>query len=459
MTEERTGPVPPPGALDELQAAIQQELDAGSPGSAAARLAELPAPDQAELMAGLDADGQHALLRALPSDTVADIIEHLDVDDAAELSGLIEADRLAAVLDLTPPEVAVDILRQIEWVDASQALSQMADRRTVGALLLYPDDDAGGLMTPEVTGLREDLPVSMALSMLRRSEIPRDRLRQLFAIDGNGVLTGALELPDLVFTPPNARVRDVMSPNPVAVEAGTDQEECARLMDRYEVRSLPVTDAEGRLIGAIAVEDLVDVVQDEATEDMFRMVGIGGEEHALEPLWASVQSRLPWLALNLATVLLAGFMLSLFDETLSKAAIIAVFIPVVLGQAGIAGSQTLTMIVRSLGLGDIHGGDATRLLRHELTLAAIQGVTLAALLGVTVWLWQADLYLGLVVSGAVLVNVLIAAAGGVLVPLAMRLIRIDPAVASAVLVTTLTDVFGLVVYLSLATAFLTLFRV
>lgn len=283
-------------------------------------------------------------------------------------------------------------------------------------------------------------------------------MRQLFAIDNVGRLTGVLELSDLVFAGPDKRVRDVMSTDPISVETGTDQEVCAQLMTRYDLLELPVVDVDGRLVGAIAVDDLVDVARDEATEDMFRMFGMGGAGGVLDPLGDSLRSRLPWLVLNLGTVLLAAFVLNLFNDTIERATIIAAFIPVVLGQAGIAGTQTLTLIVRAIALGDISQRDTMRLLRHEMVVAVVQGVVVALLLGLIVLAWQQDLTLGLVVAGAMLINLAVAAGGGVLVPLGMRTARIDPAASSAVVVTTLTDVLGLLVYLGLATAFLTQFH-
>ncbi|MCH8817204.1 MAG: magnesium transporter [Chloroflexi bacterium] len=458
MTEERTSSVPAPEELEELQEAIEAHLEAGAPATAAAQLEDLHAHDVAEVISELSGPGQQALLGALPTEAIAEIIEHLKVEDAAEISGLIDVDRMAVVLDRAPPEVAVDILRHVDWTVASHILARMADRRTIGELLLYPDDNAGGLMAPDVIGLRENLTIGMALSVLRGAETSRENMRQLFAIDGDGRLTGVLELSDLVFAGPEKRVQDVMAADPISVETGTDQEICAQLMTRYDLIALPVVDRTGVLVGAIAVDELVHVARDEATEDMFRMFGIGGEERAFDSLVASLRSRLPWLMLNLGTVLFAGFILNLFSDTIATATIVAAFIPVVLGQAGIAGTQTLTLIVRSIALGDISERDTLRLLRHELLFAIVQGVVVAVLLGLIVLAWQQDVFLGLVVAGAMLINLTVAAGGGVLVPLGMRAARIDPAASSAVIVTTLTDVFGLLVYLGLATAFLTQFR-
>ena len=184
----------------------------------------------------------------------------------------------------------------------------MEDRSAVGSLLLHKDDDAGGLMSTEFVSMR-----------------------QLFAVDDAGVLVGVLKLPELVFATPGSKVSDVMNSDVVSVEAGTDQEEAARLMQRYELRSIPVVDRSGHLEGTIAIEDLVDVVESEATEDMFRMIGVRGDARGAESVRGSVRNRLPWLMVNLATVLATGFVLSLFADTLSSLAILAVYLSVVMG--------------------------------------------------------------------------------------------------------------------------------
>ena len=458
MVDHRAAPVPDPEELDEVQEKIEEQLETGAAEAAATELSELRPPDQAEVITELDESDRRSLMGSLSPDALADIIEHMDVDDAVGLSGLIDVNRMAAVLDEVPPDVAADILRGIDWGDASQILARMRDRRSIGDLLLYPDDDAGGLMTPEVVGLRAEWTVPHAMSVVRSSGLDPENLQQLFTVDGEGVLLGHLSLSELVFAPSGARVRDVMHEDVVSVETDTDQEESARIMQRYELRSLPVVDRRGRLQGAIAIEDLVQVAEEEATEDMFKMFGLGGEDRAHGPLMSSLGSRVPWLLVNLGTVLLAGFVLSLFEPTIDKMAVLVVFLPVVMGQAGIAGTQTLTLVVRSLALGDVTTSDTRRLLLREGGLAVAQGLMVGLVLAAVVGAWQQDLYLALIVAGATAFNLLIATTAGVLVPLGMKAARIDPASSSAAVVIALTDLAGIVVYLSLATAFLTTLR-
>lgn len=447
-----------PERFEQAQEEINSRLELGAVDVAANLLGALAPPDQAEIISDLESSSQATLLGQLTEDAVADILEYMEVDDAVELSGLVDVSRMAAVLDRTEPDVAADVLRGIEWAEASQILARMENRRAVGSLLLYQDDDAGGLMTPEVVALRDTWPAPHAINVLRSSGLETPSMRQLFVVDADQQLVGRLELPDLVFAQPGALVKDVMHTDVISVETGTDQEDAARLAERYEIRSLPVVDAQGRLEGAIAFEDLYRVAEREATEDMYRMAGSIGEDRPDGPIMRSVRSRLPWLIANVGTVLLVAVILSAFESTLDTLAILAVYMPMVMNQAGIAGTQTTTVIVRSLALGDINPRDIASLLQREYRLAFINGFIVALVLGAVVMVWRFDFYLGLVIFVSMLLSYFAAATIGVLVPLAMKRFNIDPATASGVILTTVTDIAGGVSYLGLATLFLHLLR-
>ena len=447
-----------PERIGQAQEEITSRLELGAFDVAASVLGELAPPDQAEILSDLEASSQATLLGQISESAVADILEHMEVDEAIELSGLVDVERMAAVLDRTEPDVAADVLRGIEWAEASQILARMENRRAVGSLLLYQDDDAGGLMSPEVVALRDTWPAPHAINVLRSSGLKAPSMRQLFVVDSDQKLLGRLELAELVFAPPGALVRDVMRTDVISVETGTDQEEAARLAERYEIRSLPVVDPQGRLEGAIAFEDLYRVAEREATEDMYRMAGTIGEDRPDGPIMRSVRSRLPWLIANVGTVVAVAAILSLFESTLDTLAILAVYMPMVMNQAGIAGTQTTTVIVRSLALGQVSPRDTISLLRREYGLAFINGFMVALVLAGVVALWRLDIYLGLVIFGAMMISYFVAATVGVLVPLAMKAFRIDPATASGVILTTFTDIAGGISYLGLATAFLSLLR-
>ena len=451
--------VPDAGQLVDIEGRVRELIEEGRVDAAVEVLFGLRPPDRAAVYEDLESDVRGVLLAAASDEKTAEAFAHMAPSDAAEVIGHVGPERMAAMLDLCPPDVAADVLRRLDWEETGPVLGRMTSRRAIGDLLLYQDDEAGGLMSPRVVALRDSWPAAHAINVLRYSGLDADELRQLFAVDEDNVLVGYLDLPELVFAQPGATVYDVMSADVISVETGTDQEEAARLMARYELRSIPVVDHVGRLKGAIAIEDLVQVASEEATEDMFRMVGVrlGGRETGR--FVASVRGRLPWLTINLGTVLLAGWVLSLFQSTLDSLTILAVFLPVVMGQAGIAGTQTLTIIVRSIALGEFPTSEARGVLIMETALAIGQGLVVGAILVGIVWLWRGDSYLALVVAGALLLNMLVAALGGVLVPLVLRAVRIDPATSSAVFVTTLTDVSGIALYLGLATVMLSALKV
>jgi len=440
--------------LDEIQESIEELVEAGDEQQALSELQVLRVPDKAEVLADLHPENRRTLLGNLSNDEIADVLEHMDVDEVVEVSGLIDVDRMAGVLETVSSDVAADVLRGIDWADATQILVRMEDRSAVGSLLLHRDDDAGGLMSTEFISVRQSWTTTRALNVLRNSRLDPQHMRQLFAVDEEGVLVGVLELPELVFAAPGAQVFDVMNSDVVSVEVGTDQEDAARLMQRYEIRSIPVVDSGGRLEGTIAIEDLVDVVESEATEDMFRMIGVRGDVRGIESVRGSVRNRLPWLMVNLATVLATGLVLSMFTETLSSLSILAVYLPVVMGQAGIAGTQTLTIIVRSMAIGDVVTGDARKLLIREALLAISQGVLVAAVIAIVVFVWRDDIYLAGIVAGALFLNLLVAALSGVLIPFTLRALKVDPAASSAVFLTTVTDIVGIAAYMGLATVFL-----
>jgi magnesium transporter len=239
------------------------------------------------------------------------------------------------------------------------------------------------------------------------------------------------------------------------VSTDADQEEAARLVERYDLRSLPVVDSEGRLAGVVTQDDIIDVVEEEATEDMYLMTGVTGVEGPWSPLPISIRRRLPWLMINILTAMAAATVVSLFQGTIEKAAILAVFMPVIAGQGGNAGIQTLTIIVRSLALGEMELRDARAVLARQVAISVCNGVAVGLAVGAVAFLWEGNLALGIVVALAMVANVgLVAALGGVLVPTTMRFLGFDPALASGIFVTMLTDLMGFLTFLGLAALFI-----
>jgi magnesium transporter len=275
----------------------------------------------------------------------------------------------------------------------------------------------------------------------------------IFVIDDDNKLVGTISITRLALARPSTVIADLVQREFVSVRTNTDQEELARLMERYNVNELPVLDQEGHLVGVILAEDMVDVVEDEATEDMYRMAGVAGER-VFGPLHASMRRRLPWLYLNLVTAFLAASVISLFEATIARVVALAVFLPVVAGMAGNGGTQTLTVVVRSMALGDLPLRLGFRLLARELSLGFINGALLGIAVGVVASLWKGIPMLGVALGLAMLGNMMVAALAGAGVPLILRLLRLDPAVSSAVFVTTFTVIFGFLLYLGFATLFI-----
>ncbi len=448
--------IPEPWELGDVLSEVSDLLEVGGVSVAIKRLSPLRPADMAAVVAELSEDHLRQLLERMANEAIADVLDYLDVDRGSRVFDSIPETRRPAVLDETSPEVATDLLHRIAWDDAAQTLVRMRSLNIIGDLLIHDDDDAGGLMSPTFAKLREYWTVRHALRVLRQMDLDPEILRELFAVDAQDTLVGRMELSELVFAPPNATIGEVMNRDVISVSATEDQESAVRLMQRYRLPSIPVTNVRRQLQGVITSNSLVEVAEQEATEDMFRLFGVGGSIATGYDVREAIRNRLPWLVLNLFTVMSAGYVLSLFQPTLDAMVLLAAFLPVVMGQAGIAGTQTVTIIVRSMALGERSISNVWQLLLFELVLSLAQGLAVGGILGIVVHLWKNDLALTLLVTGSLVLNLILAALAGVMVPMFMRLLRIDPAMASAVIVTTATDICGIVMYLGLASIFLTL---
>jgi len=443
--------------LNALQRAIARGVKQGDSEGAVAQFESLPVSAQAQVIDDLDGPTRLAILGSLAPESLGAILEHLR--DRHEIaSGAVDVDRLAATLDGAPPTVAADVLRGMSVRDVAEIMARMRSSSTVSDLLTYRGDEAGALMTPDVLGLPDAYNAAHALHAVKACGYRPRFMHNLFVIDRDGRLVGRLELSDLMIAAPTARLADLMDTEVVSVLAGTDKEECVRLMERYELRSIPVVDVEQHLRGVLTIEDLVKVAEEEATEDMYRLVGTDGQDRPIGPLWPSIKYRFPWLLVQLLSVIAAGLVVGLFQPAISKMAILAVFIPIIVGQADIAGVQTVTVVVRSLALQQVTSRDTRRMVMRELALALAQGIATALILSLICWFLREDAYLSTIIGVSMLFSLLIAGVGGVVVPLGLKAVKVDPATASAVVITTLTDLFGLIAYLGLATLFLSYFK-
>ena len=421
-------------------------LGDGDRGTAVAMLKEMHPVDQGEVLLELD----QAVLSELSVEEIVQILERLDPDESSEIAAGIDSRALAVILDRTRSDMAADILRHLPADRARETLAAMMEADEIAPLLGYSDETAGGLMVLDYPVVSDYMTAGIALDVLRLLGRRAEEFGAIFVVDAEGGLLGYITVTRLALSPIDVAVRDIMRPEIVSVPVETDQEECARLMERYDLRHLPVVDPEHKLIGIIQVENVVHVMEEEATEDMFRMAGLAGER-VLSSLGNSVRSRLPWLTTNLGTVFLAALVINLFSEsTIARVAVLAVFLPVVAGQGGIAGTQTLTLVVRSMALGEISRHSGIRLIGRELLLALVHGLLLAVAVGLAAYFWKGSIMLGVIVGAAMLGNMLVAGLAGSSVPLLLKRFGMDPAVSSAVFVTTFTDVLGFLIFLGMA---------
>ena len=407
--------------------------------------------DQAELLAELEPEHQRGLLAMLGVEESADILEQMEPVKAAEVFGGMAPPALSDILDEARPEVAADLLKQLPEERSQQALEGMEEIEDVAPLLEYTDESAGGIMTPRYISVRDDLTAGIALDRFRILGPGAEDIGSIVVVDSDGKLVGSLRLVRLALARPTTMVSEIMDTQIVSVATGTDQEECALLMERYDLSYLPVVDDERRLVGVILVDDLVDVLSEEATEDMAKMTGIA-RESLFGPMGRSIRNRLPWLYLNLATTILAALVVSLFESTISKMVALAVFLPVVAGQGGIVGTQTLTLVVRSIATGDIPERRVPQLVARELALGFIHGILLGLVVGLLAWGWKDNYMLGVVLGLAMMGNTAVAGLAGASTPFVLRLFGLDPALAAAVIVTTITDVVGFLLFLGIAAA-------
>lgn len=425
---------------------------AGEWAKLVALVTSLHPADLAELVLSVSEAERRELLSHLPTDVVGQLFEFAEDDELRELIRGIGVEELPAVLDEVEDDIAADVIQQLEPEEQAETLAQLDRGEEVAELMAYGDESAGGLMSRGFVALNESITVQQAIDYLRVLRPPANRAYYLYVVDSENGLQGVVSIRDLLVSSPRTVLGEITQHDVHAVTTGTDQEEAARLLQRYNLLALPVVDDEGHLEGIMMADDLIDVVQDEATEDMYRMVGLGEDERVFSPVGVSVRRRLPWMVANLVTAFIAAAVVGLFDSALSKAAVLAYFMPVVAGMGGNAGTQTATIAVRSIALGDLDVADVVRACRKEILVAMANGVAIGVLAGLGSYAWQQNEALSIVLASALFLNICAATMGGVLIPLGLKAAKVDPALAANIFVTTVTDVMGFVFFLGIASA-------
>ncbi len=440
--------------VDKLIKQVRDLLEHGDPKSAAILLESLRPADQAGVFDDLEPEEQDAILPKLNPEDSADILEELEDEEAAEVAERLRADNLASILDHMEPDEAADLLGDIKPEKASLALNAMQDSTDVEPLLRHEDKSAGGLMTSASIILKSNMTVKTAITYLRKLSPDDEDIYYLFVTDRQNRLAGVVNLRMLVTQPANAKIADIMKKDVLSVLAEEDQEEAAIMMKRYDLLALPVVDAERHLLGVITYDDSFDIMEDEATEDIYRLGGIAEETPSDLPLGEAVKKRLPWLVVNLFMALISATVLSLFETTIAQMAALAAFFPIVAGVSGSAGTQTLTVIVRSIALGEIEPRNALKIVFNQFLLSMVNGLSIGLIIAVIALIWKGSIMLGVIAGIATLVNILSTSITGVFIPLLIHKFKSDPALASPIIVTALTDALGYLVYLGMASMML-----
>jgi len=394
---------------------------------------ELLEPEGAgEILVEIEPPVQERLLDNLDNEVISEIVHGLDSDDAADLVGDLPAERAKEIIESLEGDVSEDLEK----------------------LLPYPEDSAGGIMALEFVAVRADSSAQEAIHTIRENREEVQNIYYLFVIDDANRLVGVVSLKDLVLEPPDKKIRDFMNSEVISVTIDTDQEEVARLVKKYNLVSIPVVDKDQRLVGRITHDDIIDVIEEEANEDIGLMAGVIHQEIAEESPWKISRARLPWLIVGLFGGILAAWVINQFEASLQKILALSFFFPVIMAMGGSTGTQAATVAVRGLATGDISMFNIGKRLWVEMKVAFFNGVLLGILLGMIVGFWLSDYRLGMIVALSLIIIVLNAGFIGAAVPLAFKKLKIDPALATGPFVTTTNDILSLLIYLGLVTIFL-----
>ncbi|WP_263260996.1 magnesium transporter [Pseudomonas sp. RIT-PI-S] len=423
---------------------LQRKLDELHSADIAYILEALPLHDRLTVWQLVKAERDGDILLevsdAVRETLIADMEDHELLAAAKEM----DADELA---DLAP-ELPRDVVHELmESLDAQQ-------RERVRSALSYEDDQVGALMDFEMVTIREDVTLEVVLRYLRRLRELPGHTDKVFVVDQDGVLKGVLPVKRLLVNDPDKRVADVMANDPVTFHPDADAYEAAQAFERYDLVSAPVVDKNRRLIGRLTIDEMVDLIREESESEVLNMAGLREEEDIFASVWRSLRNRWSWLAINLITAFIASRVIGLFEGSIERLVALAALMPIVAGIGGNSGNQTITMIVRAMALDQVSTGNTRRLLKKELSVAVLNGLIWGGVIGMVAWLLYHSWSLGLVMTAAMTLNLLLAAFMGVVIPMSLAKLGKDPAMGSSVMITAMTDSGGFFIFLGLATLFL-----
>ena len=435
--------------------ALSQAIDSGSlyqirqmiktlPTAGIAHLIESSPPKTRSVLWQLiDKDSEGEVIQYLNEDLQNDILRELNAEQVAELTEGLETDDLADILQQLPQQVTSQVL---------QAMGQQ-DRHRVETVLSYDEDTAGGLMNTDTITVRRSHTVELVLRYLRRHESIPEMTDNILVVNRDDELLGILPLREVLVSDPNTLVREVMREDIEAIPVDMEATQIAQLFEQHDWVSAPVVDNNEKLLGRITIDDVVDVIRDSTEHSLMSMAGLDEEDDTFAPIIKTAKRRALWLGVNLMTAVLASVVIYLFQDTIEQVVYLAVLMPIVANMGGVAGTQTLTLVIRSLALGHISPSNSRWLLTRELGVAVLNGALWAFVISLIAFMWYRDLLLSYIIASAMLINLVTAALAGAYLPLFLKRIKIDPALAGSVALTTVTDSIGFFAFLGLAQIF------
>lgn len=434
--------------LEELFEALENGLETLD----SEKLRKTPPHVIASFLNRISVDDCRIVLRKIPDLDASAILAEMDADTSAEIVGAMKEWRALKILEEFDPDDAADVISELDEPDRIRLLSKLPPekQKALRALLKYGSDTAGGIMTPNFVSIKEEMTVDEVIKYMRKIRDEIDRVTYLYVVDDKKKLKGVLSVRELIIANPHQKIKEIMNTDLKGVcSVNEDKEKVALTMAELNLYDLPVVDEEGRLLGIVEHDDVLDIVQSEATEDLQKMVGAGGDEGIYDSISYSIQRRGPWLIVNLLTAFVAALIIASFQDKIAHLALLAVFMPVVVSLGGNTGSQALAVAVRSLALGEIKTTDDFRICIKEGLKGIVNGLMIGLIGGLMAYLISHLPKLSILVSISIVLNMGIGGTIGALIPLTLKRLNLDPAQSSSIFLTSTTDACGFLIFLSL----------
>jgi magnesium transporter len=438
-----------PSRLEDINAAVSE----GTLSVVQPMIGTLNPAELGHLLESLPRSKRYFIWQFIDPDLQGETLAHVNEEVRANLIDVMENDELLAAAIVMDMDDLADVFGDLPEVVTQELLTSMdiQDRQRLESILSYPEDSAGGMMNIDIVTVRGDVTIDVVLRYLRiRGDLP-ELTDNLSVVDRNDNLLGTLPLTTILTSDVDLFVKDVMSSGSQALLADTPAEEVAQYFEQQDLVSVPVVDKTNHLLGRITIDDVVDVIRDEADQDLMRMAGLDEEDDIFAPIVPSASKRAIWLGINLLTALLASWVIGLFENTIDQIVALAVLMPIVASMGGIAGSQTLTLVIRSIALGQLGQSNTRWLMLKEISVGLLNGLLWALVVATIAYAWFGSKSIGMIIAAAMVINLVVATTAGVAIPIMLKRIGIDPALAGGVLLTTVTDVIGFMAFLGLAT--------